>query len=392
MPEFDLKDALDGVKTTIEEGVHARLDEIEAKFAAGGGIAVKAGGKTSTRTVKRGELLAAEQKMADVYPQRDSNGSRTDEFRPGAIIAALSTGKRQNLSDAESKALGEAVGSEGGFLVGEEFASETIDRVRNATRVIQAGARTLPMDESTLHVPRMDDGVEPTWRAENSTVTEDAPTFSRVTLQPRVCAVLVKMSLELMEDASPSSLALIERELTSALALKLDYAAMYGAGTDSEPLGIKNTSGVDINELGAGNGATPTSWDDLVDAVAAIRGRNHEPTGYLWNSTTEAVFGKFKDTTNQPLQRPQYLDGIRGFTTNQIPNSLTVGSSTDCSDVFVGDWSNLLIGVRPNIGIRVMRLNEVYMDKLQVGIVAWLRADVALARKQAFTVITGVRD
>lgn len=74
-----------------------------------------------------------------------------------------------------------------------------------------------------------------------------------------------------------------------------------------------------------------------------------------------------------------------------MPNNLTTGTSSDTSEVYVGRWSDLLIGVRPTIGVRVRQLNERFADNMQVGLLAWLRADVQLARPAAFSILTGVR-
>jgi HK97 family phage major capsid protein len=75
--------------------------------------------------------------------------------------------------------------------------------------------------------------------------------------------------------------------------------------------------------------------------------------------------------------------------TKQVPINLTVGSSTDCSEVYTGDWAQLLIGMRTNFVLRF--LDERYADNLQYGFLAYLRADVQVAHGEAFNVDTGVR-
>lgn len=319
------------------------------------------------------------------------------DVRVGALIAAqVNPAARGILTGVEERALSEGLGSEGGFAVPEAVAAQVIDRVRNAARVIEAGAQVLPMTAPTVYYPRLSGAVAPTWKAEGDPVTEDDPTFERVTLTARTCAVLTRMSYELAEDITPAGLAAIENELVQALGVALDYAALRGTGTGGQPVGLVNTTGVTSVVLGGGaDGATPANYDYLCDAVADVKGANHTPGAVLWNSTTEAVMAKLKTgITNDltPLTRPAYLDPLRFLTTNQIPATLTVGASTDCSEVIVGDFSQMVIGMRPNIGVRVQRLTERYAENLQVALVAWLRADVMLAHPEAFHVTTGVRD
>ena len=69
--------------------------------------------------------------------------------------------------------------------------------------------------------------------------------------------------------------------------------------------------------------------------------------------------------------------------------NLTVTTSTDCSEVFVGDFSKVLFAMRENVSIGVLR--ELYAENGQVGFVGHVRADVAVLYPRAFAVITGIR-
>jgi HK97 family phage major capsid protein len=91
----------------------------------------------------------------------------------------------------------------------------------------------------------------------------------------------------------------------------------------------------------------------------------------------------------KPLERRAYLDGVSAYQTNQVGNAFTVGTSPDTSDAFVGDWSQLYMGVRTQLQIQV--LTERYADYGQIGFLAWWRGDVQVARPAAFDITTGVR-
>jgi hypothetical protein len=64
-------------------------------------------------------------------------------------------------------------------------------------------------------------------------------------------------------------------------------------------------------------------------------------------------------------------------------------TSTDTSEVYTGEWSNLLVGIRT--GLRILFLSERFMDTMEYGFIAYLRGDIQLAQPAAFAVDLGVR-
>jgi HK97 family phage major capsid protein len=131
-------------------------------------------------------------------------------------------------------------------------------------------------------------------------------------------------------------------------------------------------------------------WEFLAQAAGAVRTANFEPDAQILAPRTALSLGLLRDTTNQYIAPPTYLDGITRLQTKQVPINLTVGTSTDCSEVYTADWSNLLVGIRTDFNLRF--LGERYLaDNLQYAFLAYLRADIQLAQPTAFVVDTGVR-
>jgi len=345
--------------------------------------------------------LTAERSFAGWYEARhggfglagDGFGSADSrDFSLGKVAAAMA-GRidRRSLSDVEQRALAEGTDSAGGFMVPEFLASKVIDRVRNKAQVIQAGAITVPMESDTLNIARLAGASTAEWKAENAAVNESDQVYERVQLKTKTAVVLQRLSQELFEDLSPEGLRVIEGEIASALALKLDFAALRGnpATDPDEPRGIRNQAGVNVIDLGA-NGATPADFDFLIDAIAAIRDENGSASTAIMASRTLTTLDKLKATDGQPLRQPEVVANLRKLTSNQIPVDLDHGTATDASEVYVGGFENVLIGVRPQLGIRFKVLDQRYADNLQVGLIAWLRADVALAHPEHLSVVTGV--
>lgn len=356
-------------------------------------------GRNETRTEDNavGPVLTREQRCAEFITTRGDAryvGERdADRLSFGRAVRAWALGDRRGLSDLEQRVLSEGTDSAGGFSVPEILAGQFIDRVRNAMITMRAGAVTVPMTSDTLHLARLASADAPTWHAENAVITEGNLTLERVTFTARTLPMLIRLSVELSEDSANID-AIIEREMSAAIARELDRVALRGTGTAPEPRGIRNQTGVTIQgPLGGANGSTPANYDFLLDAGFAVAEANFDVAALarVYHSRTAKVLGKLKDTTNQPLAVPPHAANWRELVTNAIPINLTVGTSTDCSESYVGDFRELMIGMRTSFRLESSRVEKDSFEKLQIAVRAYLRADVQLAHAAAFTVTTGIR-
>ncbi|MFF0104512.1 phage major capsid protein [Streptomyces hirsutus] len=350
---------------------------------------IMTGGTAPTDRGDELPLLTRSQSFADWtarHGHRADDGQ--DEVRLGALLRTWVTGRRDGLNDAELRAMAEGTATAGGHLVPTPTAAQLIDKARNTARVFQAGVTTVPMDAATLKVPRLTGTSAPAWRNENAAVAEGDLTLDSVTLTARSMAFLVKMSRELIEDSSPNIVNVVEADLAAQVALELDRVALRGSGTAPEPRGVRNQTGVTLIAHGA-NGDTIANlqYDMLIDAQAAVRAQNFEPNAVIDAPRTEQGLAKLKDLNGQYIQPPQGL--LPRYPTNQVPINLTVGTSTDTSEVYTGQWDQLYFGLRT--GPMTIQLVERYADVGQVALLIWMRGDIALAHGEAFAVDTGVR-
>lgn len=334
-------------------------------------------------------VLEANQSFTDWARVHGVIGRQPSSDTPnfGKWLKGVTTG---DWSGAQLEAsLGEGSTGAGGALVPAPLSAELIDLARARARVMQAGARTVPMQSATLAIARLASDPGSNWKAENAAVTEGAdPTFERVTLTAQTLIAFVRASRELLEDAANMS-EVLRGAFVKALSLKLDKAALYGSGVSPEPKGIKNQSGITTISMGT-NGAQLTNYDPLVNQAEQLWTANFDtPQASIMAPRTRATIGRLKDTTNQPLRAPDELAGVQRYDTTQVPVNLTQGTSNLASDLFSARWENLLIGIRHDITIEV--LNQRYAaDNFQVGFIAHLRADIQLAHPAAFVVTTGI--
>lgn len=334
-------------------------------------------------------VLRSDERMASVAapPEYDANG-----LSIRGMLRAAVTGDWASIPP-EARAMAVGVGSGGGFAVPAPLAVRVIDKARLQARVLQAGALTIPMDSYTMKLARVASDPSAAWKLENAALAASDMTLEQVELTARTLGAYVKSSVELIEDSAPGIEDVIENAMASALALELDRAALRGSGTPPEPRGVRNTTGVAIQSQGA-NGAALTSYDALSTAVQTVRANNFEPNAIIYSPRTAGALDRLKDTTNQPLRPPASFDDLRKLVTAQIPENLTQGTATTASEAYVGQWNQLLIGMRQQLVIEASREASDATDsafrQLQVHIRAYLRADIAVAQPGAFAVITGI--
>jgi HK97 family phage major capsid protein len=286
------------------------------------------------------------------------------------------------------RALAEATVGAGGALVPAPLSSRVIDLARNRTVVFAAGAQTVPMSSQTLALARLTSEGTPAWKSEGATITAADMVFDRVTFTARTLVRLIQLSVELFEDADPSSEGIIARSFAGQMAVELDRVALIGTGTPPEPKGVLNQTGVTLTDHGAA-GTVISNYDWWLDAIGAVRAAGFEPNAHIQAPRSSTSLSKLKEaTTNAYMTPPAGL--LPMYTTKSVPINLTVGASTDTSLVFTADWSNLLVGIRTDFNLRF--LGERYLaDSLTYAFLAYLRADVQVAQPTAFVVDRGVR-
>ncbi|MGI5192266.1 phage major capsid protein [Streptomyces sp. CA-288835] len=345
-------------------------------------------GRQHRAALEGSQFLTRDQKMTDWvrdnggYAHRDEEHASFDRYLRGIV-----TGDWRGAT--LERTLSEGTLTAGGHLVPTPLASNVIDLARNAMRVAQAGATFVPMTAQTLKVPRLTGEGSPAWRNENAPLTAGDLTFDAVTFTARSLDRLVIMSRELFEDSDPAAGDIIAHSFAAQLALELDRVALRGSGTAPEPRGVLNTSGITTTTHGA-NGAAITNYDWWLDSVGTVRNSNYEPNAQVQAPRTETSLSKLKEaTTNAYLAPPSGLASIPRLNTKQVPTNLTVGTSTDCSEIYTGQWGMLGIGLRTGFTLEFLR--ERYADNGQVAFIAHLRADVQVFQPTAFVVDTGVR-
>lgn len=299
-------------------------------------------------------------------------------------------------SEVARRALSIGTDSAGGFTVPTLLMPGILDALVPASSLLTAGASIVPLEEDgqgakSFNWPAIATLPTAAWRSEGGAVAESDPVFRNVAATPRSLAFRFSCSRELLADAMGLEQAL-RRAIAAAFARELDRAGLRGTGTAPEPRGILNTSGV-LTVTNGANGASLASsirWSNLMSAVQAILAADAPmPTAAIMSPRSLVGFGNLADTTNQPLQRPSTIENLRFVATSQVPVNLTVGTSNDCSEAYVGDFTTVRFVMRERPSIQL--LTELYAANGQVGFICHVRADVVVTYPAALAVVTGIR-
>jgi HK97 family phage major capsid protein len=306
-----------------------------------------------------------------------------DDLSIGRYLRGIVTGE---WDEREMRFLSEA--NTGTNIVPTPLAAQIIDKARNASRLIQAGARTVPMDSATLKIARVTGDPTAAWRAEDAAIVESNSTLDAVTFTARSLAFYTRVSRELIEDSAPSAESVLRNQIAAVIALELDRVGLRGTGTPPQPKGILNQTGVIITNHGAA-GTAITNYDWWLDAIGVVRAAGFEPSAHIQAPRSTTSLSKLKEaTTLAYLKRPEGL--LPMLSTSQVPINLTVTSSTDCSEIYTGQFDQAMFGLRTSLQIGV----DPYSFGIAAGhiaVIAWLRADFQLAQPTAFSVDLGVR-
>jgi HK97 family phage major capsid protein len=412
----DARDAAERAKGKLEalRQVQAEEDEYQrqASVAATTG-AVRGAGNYDLRP---GQAVPARSATAGpqwvrAHDRRPATVGRSERFADHEVVAehiAARAGADQAVI-GQHGSLGQLVRAmsttSGSAIVPQVWLADVVDRARNLSAVLRAGAEIVPMDTKQVNIGRLTGDPTVAFRTEGSTITASDPVFDSVVLDSKTLSTLVVGSLEWFQDASNADV-VVENAIAQAIATHLDLMCLFGGLTTGDetaadalnatyptppsPRGVLATLlAVAASSVlgGLTNGTTQTAasfFREVQNAIYAVKGFNEAPNAILWPAKLEQMYVDSYDTTQQPLQMPANITELERFVTNQIPAAMTPGTGTNMADLFVADWSQLLVGQR--LDLVVQTLTERYAENGQVGIVAHWRGDVALARPRAFSV------
>lgn len=250
-----------------------------------------------------------------------------------------------------------------------------IDVLRNASSVMQAGARMLSGLSGDVKIPKKLTAAAASWiSTEGGDTSSSEMTVGSVSMVPRTLGAFTDATRQLLIQSSLDVEALMRDDLATALALAIDKAALEGTGSSGQPTGILSTSGV--NKPTAFAAAIPT-FAEVVALETAVATDN-ALMGNLAYILPAAMYGGLK-TKEKATNTAQFvvepggtINGYRGIVSNQ---------ATD-GNLYFGNFADLLVGFFGGLDITV----DPYTNSRSgtVRIVALQSCDVAVRHAVSF--------
>lgn len=244
--------------------------------------------------------------------------------------------------------------------------SETILRGAAEASLIQTYGRSRPMTAANVKLTEAEvTGANVFWVGEGARKQTDAPTMAQASwsMSEAELAVIVPLDENVQDDATVDLFELYKPAIETAIAKKLDAAAIFGVdkpaawgtlGTDiySNLVTAGNRFAEDVSptdaellDLLSGTGASPADG-----ALQALEDQGYEPTGSLAYIRFKSRLRNLKDADGR------YIFGDAA-SANQPATTFGVPITFVKNDIWVpanahlimGDWNQAIIGTRQGI-------------------------------------------
>lgn len=334
-----------------------------------------------------------------------------DEKKQFSFLKAINAIKTNNWDNAgfedevfkTTKAMSAGSAADGGYIVPTQYIAEIIELLRADSVVMSLGATMLnDLTGGAIDFPKQTGGATAYWVDENQDITPSQQSLGNLTLNPKAVACLVKMSNRLLKLSNPSAEAMVRRDIALTLALKIDLAAMFGSGVESEPLGIANTAGIGSHVIGDNGGVfnfdDVSSMEGLLEDENALRGN----LGFAWHGKVKRQLKRQKydtytsQTTNQPyiaglpMSDAKLKDalGYNFATSSQVPTDGIKGTSTGgtLSSVIFANWVELLIAQWGGMEIFASSETSDAFQKNQTWVRILQEVDMGLRHPESFAI------
>ncbi len=360
--------SIDAARAVVMEQIGMRKVEFQGRVHDAG--AAELG--LSKREVKRYSFLRVAQYLADPSP-RTAEAAAFELEVARAAQAKHSRSANGVLipwevlgSNRAAETPGQVVGTfgDGGALVGtDRLDAQFIDLIRNRSAFLNSGLTMLSGLEGNVEIPKKLSSSQYYFVGENAQVANSKLTFGLVNMIPRTIGVRVPISRRMMIQSSPDVENLVRIDMAESVALGMDYTIGYGTGSNGQPLGIINTTGIGSvtfaggtakdfpASLGGGSALNCGDWGDYVDLETELAIDNLD-AGSMRHIGNSVVRGALKQTLRASSAGSDYImtdagtvNGYQFTVSNQMQqNDVLFGNFADC---VVGMWSGLDVVVDP---------------------------------------------
>ena len=282
--------------------------------------------------------------------------------------------------------------ADGGNLT-EEGERRYLDILKDKLVVAGLGATVLT-DLVGTFTAISSSAVQAAWEGEGDKNELKKVAYSKLTMTPHRSSVSVATTKDLLRQTSFDVEADLLNKITDAHAQLLEKAAINGSGSDGEPTGILNTTGIGSVAMGTNGGAI--DWKHIVALETEVNSKNANRgrMAYLSNAKVNGVLKVTEMATGTARfllsnEAPKILNGYPFDWTNLVPSTLTKGTATSkCSALIFGNFQDLYIGQWGGIDIVVDPYTGARNGEIIITLNAW--NDIKVVEPKSFAAIVDI--
>lgn len=255
-------------------------------------------------------------------------------------------------------AVSTAAGS-GGALIPENIHSEVIELLRPRTVIRKLGARSVPLPNGNLSLPRMSGGATSSYVGEGTDVNSNQPSFDDIKLSAKTMITLVPISNQLIGRAGFNVEQLVLGDIIASMAVREDKGFLRDDGTSNTPTGFKAVATAASRTKPWSGTADLATIDAYLNSLILMLMQSNslmiQPGWAMSPRSWMKLFGLRDGNGNKVY--PEMAQGLlKGYPiehTNTIPSNL--GTGTNETEIYFADFNDVVIGEQDNMTIDFSR-------------------------------------
>lgn len=259
-------------------------------------------------------------------------------------------------------------------LILPDEVSEVLLRGTAEASLVQSLAKNRPMTSNITKITEAEvSGANVFWVGEGNRKQTDAPTIANLTwtMTAAELAVIIPIDENVLDDASVDLFDLYRPNIESAIAQKLDAAALFGtdfptawgtAQSIHETLVVAghnfqedaSPTDAELLTLMAGSGLVVDTPDG---ALAALEEDEYEATGFVAHSTFKSRIRNMRDADNRFIFGNAMEAGLPstlfGVPVRFAKSDVWLKTGATGAHMIVGQWDQALLGTRQGVKYKV---------------------------------------
>lgn len=295
----------------------------------------------------------------------------------------------------------------GGYWVPPQFlAGDFIPLLRAKLVVEAAGADVMDgLTGSPVELGKQTSASVASWVGENTAGTATDVGSGQVRLEPHEVLAATKLSNRLLRLGVQVETR-VRDDLAKQIRLAIDLACLRGTG-GVQPLGVAQTTGINTVAIGTNGGnfsfeiadkmRTALAEDNALDGSLAYISH---PLGFA--KARRERTAQFSGQTDGayvilPMTDQMFKDtlGWQWHETTQLPTNLVKGTSSDCTEVYFGNWNDLILGLWGGLDLLASPVaadgNSGAFLSNQTWVRAIMEADVGIKHEASFCLVNDAR-